>query len=99
MKKTIFIAVLACLTAFGTMNAQDADTETNSTEFSQWQARFRLISVIPSEGDNLDGADVDISTAFVPELDFTYFFSENFAAELILATTNIMLMSLIWILT
>jgi outer membrane protein len=41
-----------------------------------------------SEGDNLDGADVDISTAFVPELDFTYFFSRNFAAELILATTK-----------
>ena len=47
-----------------------------------------MISVIPSEGDNLDGADVDISTAFVPELDFTYFFSRNFAAELILATTK-----------
>ncbi|MBE9489944.1 MAG: OmpW family protein [Bacteroidetes bacterium] len=86
MKKTIFIALFACFAIFNTVNAQE--TETNNAEFSKWQARFRLISVIPSVGDDIDGADVDISTAFVPELDFTYFFTENWAAELILATTK-----------
>ena len=88
MKKTIFIALLACFAIFNTINAQETETQADNAEFSKWQARFRLITVIPSVGDDIDGADVDISTAFVPELDFTYFFSENWAAELILATTK-----------
>ena len=86
MKKTIFIAFLTCFAVFASVNAQETETATDN--FNKWQARFRLISVIPSEGDNLDGANVEISTSFVPELDFTYFFSNNFAAELILATTK-----------
>ena len=79
MKKTIFLTLLACFAVFTTINAQETETEANNTEFNKWQARFRLISVIPSEDDNLDGANVDISTAFVPELDFTYFFSKKFS--------------------
>ncbi|WP_394348919.1 OmpW/AlkL family protein [Formosa maritima] len=47
-----------------------------------------MITVIPSPGDDLDGADIDISTSVVPELDFTYFFTKNIAAELILGTTR-----------
>ncbi len=68
-----------------TINAQDDNT---SEDYNKWQVRFRLISVIPSPGDDLAGADVDISTAFVPEFDFTYFFTKNIAAELILATAK-----------
>ncbi len=33
------------------------------------------------------GGDVDIDEQYVPELDFTYFFTPHVAAELILATT------------
>jgi outer membrane protein len=55
-----------------------------------WMVRLRGLSVIPNEALSVDGtpgADASISTAFVPELDITYFFTKNFAAELILATT------------
>ncbi len=85
MKKTIFTAIVALLCVTTTINAQDT---TDNTDYNKWQARFRIISVIPSPGDDLTGADVDISTAFVPELDFTYFFTKNWAAELILGTTK-----------
>ncbi len=34
------------------------------------------------------GGDVQISDTFIPELDFTYFFTEHFAAELILGTAK-----------
>lgn len=34
------------------------------------------------------GGDARTSDAFVPELDFSYFFTDNIAAELILATTK-----------
>ena len=90
MKKTIFIMLLACLAMFTSVNAQETETETNNAEFSKWQARFRLILVAPNESATIEaiGGDVEICTAFVPELDFTYFFTENWAAELILATTN-----------
>jgi len=90
MKKTIFITLIASLALFTSVNAQETESETNQAEFSTWQVRFRLISVIPNESATIETieGDVNISTAFVPELDFTYFFTENWAAELILATTN-----------
>jgi len=88
MKKTIFSALIACLCVFTSANAQE--TATDDSNFSKWQARFRVISVVPNESATIEaiGGDVNIQTVYVPELDFTYFFTENWAAELILATTN-----------
>ncbi|MEF3079318.1 OmpW/AlkL family protein [Winogradskyella poriferorum] len=83
MKNLLLFALLIGLTF--NLNAQDTDA---TDDYNRWQARLRLISVIPSPGDDIDGADVDLSTAFVPELDFTYFFSKNWAAELILGTAK-----------
>ncbi|MFQ3239758.1 MAG: outer membrane protein [Olleya marilimosa] len=85
MKKIIIPFVLILLLSFS-VQAQDAPS--NDSEFNTWQARFRVASVIPSPGDNLEGADVDISTTVIPEVDFTYFFTKHWAAELILATTK-----------
>ncbi len=85
MKKIIFSALI--LFAF-ILNTQAQENQSSSEDYSKWQARFRVIAVIPTPGDNLPGAEVDISTTFVPELDFTYFFTKNIAAELILATTK-----------
>ncbi|AXG71004.1 outer membrane protein W [Kordia sp. SMS9] len=88
MKKAIFSVFLLLavfqLTAQEDIQSQDQDT------FKKWQVRARFISVIPSESATIEaiGGDVSISTAYVPELDFTYFFTENWAAELILATAN-----------
>lgn len=86
MKNLFITALIACF-AFTSLSAQDVES-TNDGDFNKWQARFRVISVIPSPGDDIDGADVDISTSVVPELDFTYFFTKNWAAELILGTTK-----------
>lgn len=87
MKKLLFTALIACF-AFMNVNAQDTEPANENADYTKFQARFRVISVIPNEGDNLPGDDVEISTAFVPELDFTYFFTKNIAAELILGTTK-----------
>jgi outer membrane protein len=83
MKKLLVIAMV-----FGTLinvNAQE-----QKEDFNRWQARFRVISIIPNESATIAaiGGDVEISTAFVPELDFTYFFTKNWAAELILGTAK-----------
>jgi len=84
--KKLLLSIIAIATITVSATAQE---DTSST-FNKWQARFRVISVIPNESATIDviGGDVEISTAYVPELDFTYFFNENWSAELILGTTN-----------
>lgn len=86
MKKVI-LAAFALVCSFG-MNAQE-DAKKDE-DFSRWQFRLRAISVTPDESATIQtiGGDVNISSAFVPELDITYFFTKNWSAELILATTN-----------
>lgn len=53
-----------------------------------WLIRLRAIAVVPDESAEIEtiGGDVNISDRVVPELDISYFFTENIAAELILAT-------------
>ena len=75
MKKLLFLgSMLFALT----INAQT------------WQVRLRGVSVQPNEKSTVAGvkSDVNISNSFIPELDFTYFFNKNVAAELILGTTK-----------
>lgn len=86
MKKVI-IAAFALVFSLG-MNAQEDSKKED--DFSKWQFRLRAISVTPSESASIQtiGGDVNISSAFVPELDITYYFTKNWSAELILATTN-----------
>ncbi|MBL8659648.1 MAG: OmpW family protein [Rhodospirillales bacterium] len=51
--------------------------------------RLRGIGVIPEEsGTTTIGGDIDIGNSYAPELDFTYFFTKNIGAELILATVR-----------
>jgi len=82
MKKLLLIALTLTL---GALSLQ-AQTIPNQ----RWQMRLRGVTVMPNESANINtiGGDVDINTKFIPELDFTYFFTKNIAAELILGTTK-----------
>lgn len=86
MRKTIFSALIACLCVITGLNAQDQ----SDSDFNKWQVRLRGISITPNESASIDaiGGDAEIKGAFVPELDFTYFFSEKWSAEIILGTAN-----------
>jgi len=85
MKKILLFILL-----FGFAFNINAQENQSTDDYSKWQVRLRLISVIPNESADIEaiGGDVEISTAFVPELDFTYFFNKNWAAELILGTAK-----------
>jgi len=86
MSKKLFAALTAvgCAAAF-TLPAYADD--------NPWMVRGRIIGVLPDEGADLSAGgtalpgDVDINDQYVPELDITYFFTDNIAAELILAVT------------
>ncbi|WP_312186493.1 OmpW family outer membrane protein [Sphingobacterium sp.] len=82
MKKLFFIAFTFMLGTLG-LHAQ-------TTPNQRWQMRLRGVVVMPTESANINtiGGDIDINTKLIPELDFTYFFTKNIAAELILGTTK-----------
>lgn len=82
--RNLFLS-LALLTAGAFSYAQEGDFNPQKGDLL---VRVRALGVIPSEDDNTNLGDVAIGKALVPELDFTYFFTENLAAELILGTTN-----------
>lgn len=86
MKKLLPALLLAASAFAGT--AAPAMAEGNP-----WMLRGRVLSVIPDESAALSvggarlAGDADISVSYVPEFDITYFFTDNIAAELILAVT------------
>ncbi len=61
-------------------------------EQGDWLVRLRGIVVAPTENSSavlpgFPGGSVTVDNAIVPELDFTYFLTNNIGAELILATS------------
>jgi outer membrane protein len=73
----------------GSSFAQETNSAPEKTDY-KWQMRLRGVGVIPHNRAEIGkiGGDIDVSNNFIPELDFTYFFTENLAAELILGTTR-----------
>jgi outer membrane protein len=97
--KTITATLLAG-TFFGAAQAADLPSPRAvpaapvMTQWSPWMIRGRALVVMPQESAKLTIggvrsplADVNISTSLVPELDISYFFTPNFAVELILGVT------------
>jgi outer membrane protein len=85
MKKYMIMAMMLLSTM-----ATFAQSKTTAKNDAKWKVRLRVIAAIPpSKSYSLSSTtDVVISTSVVPELDFTYYFMKNFAAELILGTTH-----------
>ena len=81
MKKLKFYALAVCLMC---------GLNTFAQEKHEWNFRLRAISIIPQESATIGviGGNINISNAYVPELDITYFFAKNFSAELILGTSK-----------
>ena len=90
------MSALAVLSVAVPANASDvnsngfrSDTLFDFTDKERWIIRARALMVEPDESASISaiGGDVDVDEQYVPELDFTYFFTKNIAAELILATS------------
>lgn len=89
MKKILLATALSAMTFVGAVqpaSAQDAA----GFQAGDWLIRGRVIDVIPQEDSSTSvaGGEVAVGNRVAPELDFSYFFTPNLAAELILATTK-----------
>ncbi|WP_371421337.1 OmpW family protein [Tardiphaga sp.] len=59
--------------------------------WNPWMIRLRVLGVIPENGGSVNqvpGSSLKTSDQVVPELDISYFFTPNVAAELILGVTR-----------
>lgn len=85
-RKLVSIA-LASMLAMGAAGPAFADDGKSAGDF---MIRLRTILVQPDESADITviGGDINISDEFTAEFDFTYFFTDNIAAELIAATTK-----------
>ena len=55
-----------------------------------FMVRFRALGVIPADNADIDpiGGDTELSNTATPEIDISYFITDNIALELIAATTH-----------
>jgi outer membrane protein len=59
--------------------------------WNPWMIRLRALGVIPRNSGSVDqvpGSGLQTSNSIIPELDISYFFTRNIAAELILGVTR-----------
>jgi len=85
MRISNFVKVLTCAAALQLgAGAAMADDVKNP-----WQIRVRLIDVAPDESSTTSiGGQANVDSSLVPELDISYFWTENWSTELILATSK-----------
>ena len=86
ISKLTLLSGVACIAFIPLANAKDLGDSMWSKE--RFQIRARALGVLPNSGGHttINGSP-DADNAYVPEVDFTYFFTEHIAAELIVATS------------
>ncbi len=81
---------LALLLAAPAAMAQDSTETVPGKSAGDFMIRLRGLGVIPRDHADIEpiGGDTEIENNLVPEVDFTYFITDNIAVELIAATTK-----------
>ena len=77
MKKTLLAAAALCALTSGAAMAQ------NYPQDGKWMVRARAVHLDSANKDSTP-LDLSVNNKIIPELDISYFFTPNFAAELIL---------------
>lgn len=87
MKKAYLLSAVCTLCLLSATSP--AMAESDFLDKSRWQVRLRAIDVMPDESSTTsNGGKISADADVMPELDISYFFTKNIAAELILATTK-----------
>lgn len=95
MRTALASTVAAAALVFALAQPAAAQGAAAQTAFSGKQAgdfvvRLRGIGVLPDESSSISviGGRAEVTDTYVPEIDFTYFITPNFALELIAATNR-----------
>ena len=89
MKKILPFALAALMSTTALSAASAAESDFKAKSAGDIVIRARGLYVTPDESASLSaGGDVDVSNDTVPEVDFSYFITDNIALELIAATTR-----------
>lgn len=75
MKKTLLAVAALCAMTSGAAMAQQQD--------GKWQVRARAVHLDSANKDST-GLNLSVNDKWIPEVDISYYFTPNFAAELIL---------------
>ena len=86
LKRTVVSALMAVTLTSGAAMAEGFKTK----EAGDFLIRARGIGLIPDESSSISviGGEADASNEYVPEVDISYFVTDNIALELIAATTK-----------
>jgi outer membrane protein len=89
IKKSLWLAGIVAASALffaDVAAAQDAPGKTAG----DFMIRFRALGVIPADNADIDpiDGDTELSNTATPEIDISYFITDNIALELIAATTH-----------
>jgi outer membrane protein len=81
-------SVLLCLIGLAAIIVLPGSLE--AQEDNPWLVRLRGIGVVPDESSTISsiGGRATVGNSYVPELDITYFFNKNIAAEIILGVSK-----------
>ena len=86
MKKIVGVCAVACLAVAGS-NAVMASDSMAGYQSGDVLAHVRAINLSWDNSSGISGLDAQDKT--IPELDFSYFFTSNISAELVLAYTTV----------
>lgn len=90
LSKNLLLALVATSAVAMAAPAQAKDLGDGYFSKERFQVRLRAIGILADGDGTVDGSStqVDADHAYTPEIDLTYFFTENLAAELIAATAK-----------
>lgn len=90
MHKLLKLCLLTSLSVIPLTSIAKAEEFDGFWDKDRWQIRGRMIGIL-ADGDGIVNSttlETNVENAYVPEVDFTYFFTKNIAAELIAATAE-----------
>jgi len=94
LKRILLAAALSPLALSATAFGPQAYAAPDKSDLAplakeRFQIRGRVLGVVPDESSSVNiGGDVDVSDSLTAELDFSYFFTDHIAAELIAGTAR-----------
>lgn len=90
MRSFLKIALMTSVLTTGLSAVSQAQDFDGVWDKDRWQIRGRVIGVLADGDGVVDGTSLqtDVDHAYTPEVDVTYFFTKNIAAELIAATSE-----------